>query len=117
MNRDQIKYVTERAQSMYNSKRQSLIKQFTTPAVTLTDFEKLEALRDGSFSIKENAGRFYYLNDVIEFPQERLQVIDSEGLDKASTQLSKVYNKLMDELMLGDSEQALQMLKEFEKFE
>jgi len=116
MNQQQLKYAKQRVDDLYSAKKTALRNKFTIPGVCLTEDEKLEALRKGEYevtpAIQGYGDRSWHYR--IHFPQERPTVVDKVAVDAAEKELKATYRKLMDELMLGDNEQALQLIKEFE---
>lgn len=118
MNQTQIKYIKQRAESIYTKHRNNLSDQFTQKAVTLTSAEVVEALRAGNFAIVDHAENIrstaYNIREFIVFPTECHRIVDDKGLVKPLTELKIKYEQLMDELILGDNEQALALLKAFE---
>jgi len=114
MNNAQVKYARERATSIYKNREASLKEKFTTPAVEYTNEEKLELIRKGLFVTKEEvAGYGMYLSSFIVFPEERSATLDNEGFKAAQKQLKAEYDVVMDEILLGDEQEALQLLRAF----
>ena len=115
MNQSQVKYVRQRAEQIYIEKQRTIRTEFTQPAVLLTGTQRIEALKSGRFEYKgnpdEGAPHQFFYN--IRFIDETPQII-TEGYQDALDELKINYTKLMDELILGDNEVALQLLKDFE---
>jgi hypothetical protein len=117
MNNEQMKYTKQRAQDIKSQKLQALTAKYTTKAVTFTFDEKLQAIKDGKYTTIEGyKGEKYGANwsHYIVFTDEKPAVTDTEGLNKAKAEINEKFIKLMDELMLGDSEEAINLLKAFE---
>jgi len=118
MKQDQIKYVRARAESILAQKQANLKRKHTTGAITLSNREKAQAIQDGEFTIDvEAASDDRYGNQwygLIKFPAERYQSFDQDEYNKINAPLVVAYNKLLDELMLGDNTQALELLRAFE---
>ena len=122
MDREQLKYARQRANEIYSTKLNSLNEQFYSPGKTLTSQEKLEALKAGKFTVSDipvtQRRRDYYgdpsWTNYVVFTDETEATTDAEGLKKAQTDLRTKFNKMMDELMLGDNDEALKLLREFE---
>lgn len=115
MNQTQLKYARERANKIFKEKEVALTNKYTTPAKTLTTDQKLEALKAGDFKIVKSTKGSYnrmWWNDV-DFG-ETFAVIDVEKRDPELAELRKKFEALTDELVLGDNETALQLLKDFE---
>lgn len=115
MNNEQLKYARVRAKDAYDYKLNILKREFTTQQIRLTPEQRIKALKDGNFTIKKQpSGNAYYLADVIDFPGEVNAVFDTVGYEAKAEVVRKAYNALTDELVLGDNEQALQLLRQFE---
>lgn len=117
MNQTQLKYAKERVLKIYNSKAKEITVKFTTPAVTLTTDQKMSALKKGDFTVKSQAlGQSNLWYNLIDFGETYAKV-DTAGRDAALKELNNKFEQLMDELVLGDNETALAMIKEFESVE
>lgn len=116
MNQQQLKYAKERAHRIYTQKQQELTAKFSTPAIKLSREERIKALKDGKFKVLENGSAQYYLTDYISFDEERIRKFDGDGFTKALAPVTAAYDKLLDELILGDNEEALKLLRAFEAF-
>jgi hypothetical protein len=115
MNQSQIKYARERATAIHTKRTNGLQAQFTTPALRLSTEEKLAALKAGAFRTDPKAEdiRFGWDRGVI-FKAEKAAKYDKDGHVAAKAALDATFAKLMDELILGDNEAALAMLRDFE---
>lgn len=115
MNQTQVKYARERAKKIYDLKVKSLTDKFTTPGKNLTNDDKFKALREGNFKITERKtfGNMWY--NYVDFG-ETFPVTDTEGRNAELKKLTKFYDDLIDELVLGDNEKALELIKELENF-
>jgi len=133
MNQTQVKYARQRAQEIFNDKKAALKGKFSAPGKTLTLPEKLAALQAGEFTIVEPipmtvrdsyAGVVIYddyrhnnksaLESRIKFNAETAPTYDTKGEEAAHKALKSAYLALTDELMLGDNQEALKLLKAFE---
>jgi len=116
MNQTQIKYARQRAEAIFSDKSKALEIKHNTKGVSLTIKERLDALMDGDFSIKEpsdyqGAHQWHYQ---VVFDAEKPAVFDRDSYEKDHKELKTAFNALMDELMLGDNQEALKLLKAFE---
>lgn len=110
MNASQLKYARERAGVIYKNRQRAIREQYTAAAVVLDMPGRLEALRDGAFTVDlEYTG--HYLHGAIRFDAEIPH--DVKGQEAALAQLAKEYEVLIDELVLGDNEKALALLAAF----
>jgi hypothetical protein len=113
MNQTQVKYARARAEATFKARTAAIKAKHTTPAITLTKAEKLEALRTGQFTIDPDQSRYSWA-DAVVFTAARDETIDQAALDAEQALLAAAYRKLEDELVLGDNEQALALLRAFE---
>lgn len=116
MNQTQLKYARNRAEDIFITKRKEIEKRNTTDAVNLTDAEKLQAIRDGEFKVDSSYKKGHYLSwhNGIIFTQEKRKIRNQEKINKETEILEQKYRNLTDELVLGDNEAALELLKAFE---
>jgi uncharacterized protein YaaR (DUF327 family) len=118
MNNEQMKYIKQRASEIKSQKLNEIKEKFTDKGVSLTLEQKLQALKDGKFTVTtpptENIKYGILWYSFISFNGEKSGKTDTEGLNKAKAEINQKFTKLMDELMLGDSEEALRLLKAFE---
>lgn len=116
MNQTQLKYARDRATKILARRKETLEASFTTPAVTLNCLERLEALKAGKFKVdtKKASDNRLWWHSGVTFTAERAKKFDKKGHDAALAALNADYEKLIDELVLGDNEQALALLKAFE---
>lgn len=109
MNQSQLKYARERAQKIKRDRQNANIQKFQ--AQQLPDEERIAAIQRGDFSIRATVTRATYVYDILEIHGETPE--DRAGLALAQEKLETEFTKLMDELVLGDNEQALALLREF----
>ena len=114
MNQAQLKYARQRAEKIYVQKRQEIENAYTDEAVTLSTLEKVEAIKAGRIEVSDTGRSGHYWAYDIKFLDERPRVLHQEHAQPELDTLKKNYAKLMDELMLGDNEEALALLKAFE---
>jgi hypothetical protein len=114
LNATQIKYARERAERIFNDRRKVITEKHTTVAVTLSLAARMEALRCHRFEVKTPNRNSYYLNDFVKFDDEIEQSTNQKAIDKDVKKLTATYDALIDQLVLGDAEDALRMLKDFE---
>lgn len=116
MNQSQVKYVRQRAESMYNTKRSAILSKYRVNPVYITNSQKLDALRVGKFSIDEKGMDGFNRNwySCVVFEDEVIPTVDTIAQAAEVDALYARYNTLMDELVLGDNEVALELLKAFE---
>lgn len=114
MNQSQIKYARERAEKIKRSLLSKNAEKFK--AKQLSDEERVKALKEGRFEVIAKKGsRLIYVSEVIRFEGETPE--DGKGREKGAAAIEAAYVKLMDELVLGDAEEALAQLRGFEALE
>ena len=116
MTQTQVKYARQRAEAIYQDKVKALEAKYTTKGVSLTSKERLNALVDGDFEVKEpadyqSAHQWYHQ---VVFTAEKPGVFDRDSYNKDVADLKVKLTKLTDELVLGDNQEALKLLKAFE---
>ncbi|MBB3910129.1 hypothetical protein [Sphingomonas desiccabilis] len=115
MNQTQVKYARTRAQRIFESRKQALAVKHTTPAIRLSTEAKLAALKAGAFRIDATHDeRRYGWSHCVIFTAERGEEIDKAALEAETAELTETYRKHEDELVLGDNEAALALLRAFE---
>lgn len=119
MNQTQIKYARERAAVIRKRREEALREKHTVTPKLLTDDEKLKALKTGAFTITplkdRQTGNFRnsWIN-YVNFTGEVKGGLDLKAFNAEFEKLDAAYRKLIDELVLGDNEQALALLRAFE---
>ena len=111
MNATQLKYARERARDIFGVKMAELARKYT--AKPLTTEEAIEALLAGKFKIvepeKHYSNQWYNRVSFDASPK-----VDAKAYQEEKDNLQEQYRSLMDELILGDNEEALKLLKAFE---
>lgn len=124
MNQTQVKYARQRAQEIYNAKKAEIEKEYNQQPKQMSVADKLEALRNGKFEIVEPAilnsydpwtfnatGIERYIRYTVVKDQPKP---DLKKMNERLAELKTAYLSLTDELMLGDNQEALKLLKAFE---
>lgn len=116
MNQAQVKYARQRAEAIYGDKRKDLEAKHRIGGVQLDIRQRLKAVADGEITIAEphnhqGPHQWYYQ---ISFNAEKQASFDNDKYNTEAAELKKNFNALMDELMLGDNQEALKLLKAFE---
>lgn len=113
MNQTQLKYAKERAEGIFKRAKENLKTKHTVPAFRLSREERFQALEQGHFKIDRGLTR-HHLEDQIIFFAENNQEFNQIAHDADLAKLTLDYNKLLDELVLGDNQEALKLLQAFE---
>lgn len=114
MNQAQLKYARQRAEEIRAIKFAEINKKYTTPATILSEDQRIEALKKGEFTIVDKPSTYANWTSRIKFNAEVKGGLDLKAASEEQQKVHKAFTKLMDELMLGDNEQALKLLAAFE---
>lgn len=113
MNQTQLKYARERASSIRKRREEVLKDKHTTPSIKLSTDDKLKALKAGAFKVSKATPASLWYNSVT-FTDEVVGGLNQKAFDAEKAALDVAYNRLIDELVLGDHEEALRLLRAFE---
>lgn len=117
MNTQQRKYAIERINTLIFQKEEEIKVKHTTPAVQLSMDGMREALRRGAFDVTD--GDFYRGSDlyrVIAFHGEAPSTWDEKAAKAEIKAMKTEAAKIKDQLMLGDTKQALEAIEKFRDF-
>lgn len=122
MNQQQKGYLKKRIEGIKMEKIRVLQNDCTVKGNTLKNEERVDLIYDGKVSLKDkddvkykNYG-MYTIADLYEFsPFESKRKFDQKRYDEGRVTITNSANKLIDEAMLGDAEEAIAMIKEFEE--
>ena len=118
MNQTQVKYVRQRADSIFSKRKSDIRDKYTTPAKLLSTESKLNALSVGDFTLKQVVDDVYYGRrswyEYVNFNGESIAFVDQESISNETEALKVQYENLLDALILGDNNEALELLKAFE---
>lgn len=121
MNQQQKGYLKKRIEGIVREKKSKLQNDCTIKGVTLRNDERLDLVYEGKVKMKpmadvkyKNYG-MYSIGDIYDFsPFEKKREFDQKRYDEGSRTINIEANKLIDEAMLGDAEEAIEMIKHFE---
>jgi len=123
MNQTQRKYALERIQGIYKEKAADLKKHCDISPAPITHGELQKQIKSGAVKVirpKSELYKYADVKDVFDLPDglfEQDEMFDGtyEGRKK---KLDAYFMKIKDELMLGDAEEAVKLIKAFdsEKF-
>jgi len=118
MNQTQKKYALERVEYIRRNKNSELENKYTTPKKQLSGDEMINLVVKKKVPIRKDISRNTYrpeLKDVFDFSNyESPKVIDSKKLSMAIKPINEKAQKIKDQIMLGDAEEALKMIQDFE---
>lgn len=113
MNQQQTKYAREKINRIASDKRDQIYKKYK-PA-EMTPEQITEALKKGEFRVRDTPKNGW--NSLQAYIQFDATVIDEDNDKLMKTALKDLENtksRMMDELILGDVQEALQILRDFE---
>lgn len=126
MNNAERTYAMNRLTALYNEKERTLSRECSIPAVELKGKDLLAALRKGTLKVRgghTGNGRYgspitedTYLGDVFDFSPHNKDAAMKPDYETRITKLKAEYSTITDQLMLGDSAEALALIQEFAKF-
>jgi len=103
MNQQQRNYTMKRVSEIEKRKIEEARNSATTEGIVLSGKAKLQALKEGKWYT------------CVEFDDEIKRSVDKDKQQKLISKVQKEATRIRDELMIGDCEEALSMLKDFEK--
>lgn len=117
MNQQQTKYAREKLNIVYNQKQREINDKYNPKYLNTT--EMLEALKAGEFTFKDKLkedrwGGSGYVRDFVQFDAELIAEEQRIKRDELLKELSETKSRMMDELILGDVQEALSILRSFE---
>lgn len=114
MNQQQVKYARHRAEGILLEKRKLIEAKYTDQGHTMSFEERIAALKAGEFTVTGDCKSSHQWSYHIKFNADRPRVVDYDAMKPEIDALNKVFQSLLDELVLGDNEEALRLLKAFE---
>jgi len=126
MNQTQRKYLAKRITEIELSKIKKIQDKFTTKAKTLLSSEKVSLLKAGKVKINTDeiineiskCNSYVYISQFTDFSAyETLFSVDHDAINKATGKIKKEAKRLVDDVILGDANEALEALKSFEEME
>ena len=123
MNQAQRMYIKKRVEGILTEKMAEARVKFTTPANMLTNQERIDLIRTGKAKMKPNhelmrLGNYgLNLTSVFDFSKyETKGSTDQKALQAHKKKLTTKAHEINDSVMLGDAEEALKMIRDFENF-
>lgn len=119
MSKSEKDYACQRINGMYHDKKASVIETHTAPGKTLATKQRIELICDSKVPMlpKSKIAEYYNpdLVDCFDFSKHvRDKFVDDDKIEKIMAPIHKQMTKAKDEIMLGDSKEALRLIKEFE---
>jgi len=123
MNATEKRYLKERLNEIFWDKKRSLEKDMRARSVEITDQERLNLIRENKVKLKSKKAlkevKGYdlgYIKNVFDFSYYE-NPFDQEEFKERVSELTEKKVATMDQIMIGGSEEALKLLKEFENLE
>lgn len=117
MNQTQIKYARERITEVYREKKAAIKSKYIWVKLVLPLEEKLRRIVAGEYEIRKESPHWAKddINHAIRFEPDENPNLKEEL--EAYRKLDAAYKTIIDNLILGDQQDALNALTEFEKTE
>ena len=124
MNQLQRTYIKRRVEGILAEKIAESRVKFTAKSKMLTNQERIQMIRAGKVKMKSekdllSAGNYgsLYINTIYDFSKFEVKGgLDQAAHSKHTKKLKAKANEICDTVMIGDAEEALKMIKEFENF-
>ena len=118
MDKVQRKYAVDRVNSIERNRLDVLRTKYTTPEKKLSGNEKVALIQSRKAKIVERDrthNHCNYIEDVFDFaPFQNKESVDTIKYNKDAEPIRKKAQQIRDKIMLGDAEEALKLLTEFE---
>lgn len=115
MNEKQRQYALNRTAEIFKQKKQEIEDRFTQPEVKLDFRQKHELIRQGDVLLLPEVDLNYYtkLHEAYDFTNhERKAAVDHTRSNAALASLTQEYHKVRDQIMLGDTQEAVKLLEQ-----
>ena len=120
MNQQQKSYVMKRMNEIKSEKEEIIRKENSTEEKRLKAREKFNLIKNNmvEFNKEEDINFNYYsisMDDIYDFSSfEIKESFNREKYNEQINVLNKKFKQTCDELMIGDSDKAIELIKEFE---
>lgn len=112
MNQKQTDFAVKRAEAIFKNRLSVLHSSYHVPAVRMTTAQKLTAIRAKHFTVPDSEVEPYRWWEAVAFDGEEAEYM-REGWEEAQARLVAQKNRLVDQLMLGSTSEALVLLDAF----
>ena len=117
MNQQQRKYVLERISAIEDQAAKKIADKHTTVGVYLTWDMKRALINSGEVKLLRDTRGYKNVEDAFDWSKhERKKKINSAALSADLAKLGAQATKARDELMLGDTAEALALIQRLESF-
>lgn len=118
MNKQQREYALKRIKEIHYQKVEDIKKPYFVEEKRLTPEQAVSLVLRKKVPVKTNLpnreARYLDLFECFDFSEQHYRSYYKKGWEKAVDKLDKQREKIEDELMLGDTEKALQLIAQFE---
>lgn len=118
MNIKEKQYAMGRIDAIAAAKCAAISTKHTVPAIKLSPQERLKAFKAGAYKINADVRKIEKYTDVCDVVSFANEMNESQDWGKIRAESKKVTDRataIKDQLMLGDSAEALRMIEEFSK--
>lgn len=118
MNQKEKQYAMDRIDQIAAQKVKAIEAKYTKEGVSLTSVERLTAIKNGEFKVRPDingVSAYTEAEDVFIFTAEKAPQRDDVKINAENAKVKAEATRIKDQLMLGDSEQALQLIEKFSK--
>jgi hypothetical protein len=121
MNQKQKEYAIERVTNIFSSKQQSIEAKYTVESKPISGNEMIDLVLKGKCPKRKNPDRprynnSVYLRDVFDF--SKFEVVGGTDYKKAGKEIAPIraeFQRIKDQIMLGDAEEAVKLIEKFAK--
>lgn len=115
MNHSQRKYALSRIDAIEKAALSAIDAKHRTPGVSLTWGQKAALINAGKVKLKATARDYHNVRDAFDFAaHEREAVVDTKRLNADTKKCRDAFQKVRDEMVLGDASAALDTLRDLE---
>lgn len=121
MNQKQKDYARDRINQTFVARKEQIKRKYTRQAIVLDVKDKIDLVCSGKVRLKtkdviKTLKQYCNPADWYDFSKhESEKQVDSKKIEEKLTSLRALRTKAVDSIMLGDAQEALQIIQEFEK--
>ena len=118
MNKMEKEYALRRVGGIYSTKEKAITDKYPELNKCFSKRDKVNAIMSKKAKVKKDIEYSVHhlgLDDVFDWPQNKEKLKSQIECNKKIKALKSETQKVKDEIMLGDSQRALQLLRKFEQ--
>ena len=116
MRQDQIKYARERITAVREARLDEAKNRCTVAQTVLSDSQKIRAIRDGEAYLKSSVKASDTIGTAFNFTNvTKVATLDGDAYKKLADPIRKKAAEALDQLILGNGEDALKLINAFLK--